>query len=338
MPGGGSAAARSARSRWTERHVLALGLGAAGLLLAGAVVAAVSSVLRDGSPWAAIHLALAGAASVAIGAFMPHFAITLAGTQPRGALERTATLLLLALGAAAVVAGVTVVGGWLAGIGSVAMLAGLVLVAVQTLAPLRNPLARRHPIVTLTYGAALVELAAGITLGGLAAVGYGPVLQAWAGMRPAHAWIGLFGAVSLTIFATLVYLAPTVLGARIRPTPWLVLGVTGMLVGPPLAAAGFALSASAAVVGGMAVTLAGAIGQVGYVLDAATRRGRFTSEHDWRRVAVGHLLAGPAWFAAAVAVALAGVIGDEPAGWSIGVLAIPMIGGWLVQEIGRAHV
>ncbi|HEX2765088.1 MAG TPA: hypothetical protein VHR55_00405 [Candidatus Limnocylindria bacterium] len=333
MPGGGSAAARSARSRWTERHVLALGLGVAGLLLAGAAVAAVSAVLRGGSPWAAIHLALAGAASVAIGAFMPHFAITLAGTQPRGSLERTATLLLLALGAAAVVAGVTLVGGWLAGIGSVAMLAGLVLVAIQTLAPLRNPLARRHPVVTLTYGAALVELAAGITLGGLGAVGYGPVLAAWAGMRAAHAWIGLFGAVSLTIFATLVYLAPTVLGARIRPTPWLVLGVTGMLVGPPLAAAGFALSAWAAVMGGMVVTLAGAVGQIGYVMDAAARRGRFTSEHDWRRVAVGHLLAGPAWFAAAVAAALAGIIDTDPAGWSIGVLAIPMIGGWLAQEL-----
>ena len=39
-------------------------------------------------------------------------------------------------------------------------------------------------------------------------------------------------------------------------------------------------------------------------------------------------------FAAACAAALAGVVGGGPvAGWSIGVLAVPMVAGWLLQEL-----
>jgi len=144
----------------------------------------------------------------------------------------------------------------------------------------------------------------------------------------------LFGAVSLTIFATLVYLAPTVLGARLRPSIPLAVGLVGVAVGPVLTAAGFALDLRPAVVAGMAVTLFGAVGQVAYAVDQYRHRGPFSTEHDWRRVVVGHLLGGTAWFAAACAVALAAVIGGGPvAGWSIGVLAVPMVGGWLLQEL-----
>jgi hypothetical protein len=84
----------------------------------------------------------------------------------------------------------------------------------------------------------------------------------------------------------------------------------------------------------MATTLVGALGQVAYALDAHRRRGPFTSEHDWRGVVVWHLVGGTAWFAAACAVALAGVAGGGPvAGWSIGALAVPMVAGWLLQEL-----
>jgi hypothetical protein len=84
----------------------------------------------------------------------------------------------------------------------------------------------------------------------------------------------------------------------------------------------------------MIVTFIGAVGQVAYALDAHRRRGPFTTEHDWRRVVVWHLVGGTAWFAAACAVALAGILGGGTvAGWSIGVLAVPMVAGWLLQEL-----
>ncbi len=334
MPAGRSSSRPATLPRLTERHVLALGLGAAALFVVAAGVAAVGPLLGGGSPWASLHLALVGAATVAIGTFMPHFAVTLAGTRPAPAAQRVAAIALLAIGAAAVVAGMSGLGaGWtLAGAGLA--LGGLGLTAWHTVAPTRDPLARRHPIALLAYGLALAELATAMSIGAAGAIGVPVVTTAWATLRPAHAWLSLFGAVSLTIFATLVYLAPTVNGARLRPNIPLVVGLVGVAIGPLLAATGFALDLRPAVVAGMAVTFVGAVGQVAYALDAYRRRGPFTTEHDWRRTVVWHLAAGTAWFAAAVGVSLAGVIGgDRVAGWSVGALAVPMVAGWLLQEL-----
>ncbi len=334
MPAGGPTAAPVSREGVTERHVLALGLAlSAGFVLAAAFIGVATAIGR-GSSWATIHLALAGAATTAIATFVPHFAVTLAGTRPEPVVQRMLGLAFVAAGAAAAVLGMTLIGGgWAVG-GAVAMIAGLGLTAWQTVAPLRSPLARRHPIVTASYLLATGEMAAGVALGGLVALGWAPVLGAWPTLRAAHAWVTLFGAVSLTIFGTLVYLAPTVLGARIRASGWLVIGTVGMLAGPPLAAVGFGVGSSPLATVGAALTLVGAAGQVGYVVDAIRRRGPYTSEHDWRRVAVWHLAAGTGWFALAAGAAVVGLLaGRSPAGWSLGPLAIPLIAGWMLQEL-----
>jgi hypothetical protein len=334
MPSSGATAARAHHGRLTERHVLTLGLVASGSFVLAAAIAGAWAIPTGGTSWAALHLALAGAAIVAIGTFMPHFAVTLAGTRPSPSWQRAASLSLLALGGALVVLGVTLVGGGWAAAGSAFGIAGLGWVGWHTIAPLREPLARRHPVVAAAYGTALAALAAGMILGGLGAAGLPSITSSWALVRPAHAWLTLFGGVSLTIFATLVYLAPTVLGARIRASPWLVAAVLGIGIGPIVTAAAFILDSPPAVIGGVGITAVGAGGQIGYVLDCRRRRGRFTSEHDWRAVAIGHLLAGPFWFAAAVMVVLADfVLGRALAGWSIGPLAIPLVGGWMLQEL-----
>jgi nitrite reductase (NO-forming) len=334
MPAGGTAVAPARLARMTERHVLALGLAMSGAFVLAAVTVGATAGIMGQSAWAAIHLALAGAATTAIATFVPHFAITLAGTRPEPALQRVAAILLIAAGAASAVLGLTLIGApWAVG-GAAAMVAGLGFTGWQTVVPLRNPLARRHPIVTASYLVAIAEMAAGISLGGLVALGYDPVLAAWATLRAAHAWITLFGAVSLTIFGTLVYLAPTILGARIRPSRWLVAGTIGMLAGPPVATVGFVLGSASVATAGAAATLVGALGQVGYVADAVRRRGPYTSEHDWRRVAVWHLVAGTGWFALAVAAALVELAGGRPlAGWALGHLAVPLVAGWMLQEL-----
>jgi hypothetical protein len=334
MPAGDATAKPAPPPRLTERHVLALGLGMSGGFMLAALVVAAATAIAGGTSWAAIHLALAGAATTAIATFMPHFAITLAGTRAQPAGQRVTGLILVAAGAAAVVLGMTLFPSVLAVAGSLLMIVGLGFTAQQTIAPRRGALSRRHPIVTATYLVALAQLAAGVVLGGLVAAGIEPVLDAWATLRPTHAWLTLFGAVSLTIFGTLVYLAPTILGARIRASPWLAAGTVGLIAGPMTASAGFAFGAPPVAIAGTALTLVGGIGQAGYVGDCLRRRGRFTSEHDWRRAAVWHLAAGPAWFALAVAVALAELIGGRPlGGWSIGALAIPMVAGWMMQEL-----
>lgn len=330
QPGTSMAPAR----RLTERHVLAIALAVCGAFVALAVAAGVAGVVSGGSAWAALHLALAGAATVAIGAFMPHFAVTLAGTTPAPTAQRLATTGLLASGALGVVAGVLLIQPWLTATGSVLLLVGLGGVAVHTIAPSRQPLSRRHPIVTVTYVVALLELMVGALLGALGAVGVPGVVAHWASIRPAHAWLTLFGAVSLTIVATLVYLGPTVLGARIRAGWGLPLAVIGVGFGPIVASLGFVADSRTLVMTGAALTAAGGIGQLGYLVDAHRRRGRFTSEHDWRSVAVGHLAAGPVWLAAAALVAFIDLAqGRALLGWSLGALALPMVAGWMLQEL-----
>jgi hypothetical protein len=334
MPAGGATVGPARDGGMTERHVLALGLGVTGAFVLAALLVAVATVLAGGTSWATIHLAMAGAATTAIATFMPHFAVTLAGARPHPVPQRMLALALIALGAGAVVLGMTVLPSVLAVAGSLAMLIGLGFTAWQTIAPTRSALSRRHPIVTVTYLVALGQLAAGIALGGLVAAGIGPVLAAWPALRPTHAWLTLFGAVSLTIFGTLVYLAPTILGARIRASPWLAAGSVGMTGGPILTSAGFVLETAPVAIAGTVLTLIGAAGQLGYVTDTMRRRGPFTSEHDWRRASVWHLVAGPAWFGAALVVVLVELVGGRSlAGWGLGPLAIPLVAGWMLQEL-----
>jgi hypothetical protein len=321
-------------ARLTERNVLAAGTAVTGLFVLAAIVVGVRSAATGGPTWAALHLALAGGATVAIGTFMPHFAVTVSGSRPAPAAGRLGAILLLAAGATAVVLGLTTLGAAWTAVGASMAIAGVGATAVLTVLPSRNPLARRHPIATVAYLVALIELAVAMGIGAAATVGVPEVAQAWASLRPAHAWLSLFGAVSLTIFATLVYLAPTILGARIRPTLALAIGLGGILLGPPLAAAGFAADGRFLVGIGMACTLAGALGQLAYLIDVLRRSAAFASEHDWRRASALPLLAGSAWFAVAVAAALVELVaGGRLAGWSVGHLAMPMVAGWMLQEL-----
>ena len=333
-PGPSSPDVAPVRVRLTERHVLALGLAASGGYVLAAVLAVARAALGGTQTWAALHLALAGAAVTAIATFIPHFAVTMAGTRAAAAAQRLAAVAVIAAGAALAIAGIEWLGGGWAAAGSLAVISSLGVTAWHAIAPLRDPLARRHPIVTTAYLVALAELAVGVALGGLAAAGVEPVLSAWATLRPAHAWLTLFGAVSLTIFATLVYLAPTVVGARVRATPWVGIAAAGMLVGPPLAALGFATDLATMALAGAAVTGIAGVAQAGYVADVLARRGPFTSEHDWRRVAVWHLAAGTGWFAVATLVVVADLLtGRALSGWSIGLVAIPLVAGWMLQEL-----
>jgi hypothetical protein len=107
-----------------------------------------------------------------------------------------------------------------------------------------------------------------------------------------------------------------------------------MGIGPIVVAGGFVLDSRTAVLAGMAITCAGAIAQMVYVFDCRRRRGPYTSSHDWRRVVTGHLVAGPFWFVAASVAALVElVLGRQLAGWSTGLLALPMVAGWMLQEL-----
>jgi nitrite reductase (NO-forming) len=323
------ARARLARGR-AERRVLSIGLALIGGFVAAAVV---SGILNRGIGWSTLHLALVGAATVGIGTFMPHFTVTLAGTEPEPAPARLAVLGTLAASGIAVSLGVPSATSWLVIAGAGGLLVGIVGTAWMSFAPLRRGIARRHPIVQLVYGAALLDLAIGVSLAMLLYLGWQPVVSRWADLKLAHGWINLLGFVSLSVAGTLVYLFPTVIGARIKAHRSLAILVVGCVSGPPIVAVGAAIGrAPLAAVGGW-ITAAGAVGQAWYVVDALRRRGRWAYDRDWHRTVIWHLAAGTGWFVLATAALGTRLTIIGPTGWSLGAAAVPLLGGWVLQEL-----
>ncbi|HET8587593.1 MAG TPA: hypothetical protein VFM74_06935 [Candidatus Limnocylindria bacterium] len=327
-------AAAPASSRLTERVVLQVGVAlAASFLVLSLVTGGLQIPGLHG--WVAIHLALAGAATVAIGTFMPHFGVTLAGTRPMPALLRLAGVLALALGMLGVALGRVLLGDHFAAGSGLLVLIGLGLTAWNTYAPMRSGLTRRHPIVQLTYGVALADLVVGASLAILLLFGFKAVAANWVALKHAHVWLNVFGFVSLTISGTLIYLYPTMLGTRIRPHPTMVVAVLGLMIGPPLVALGSALSAAPVAVAGALTSLAGAIGLLGYGIEIWRRRGKWANDLAWHELAARHGLAGMAWFVVTVATLLVGLARDGVAipGWGVGAAAVPLIAGWAIQEL-----
>ena len=322
------------RSGFDERSVLRLGTGLAAAFVAASLVAFSTPAVRQGH-WAGIHLSLAGAALVAVGTFLPHFAVTLAGSRPEPASVRLAGILALAVGASLGVVGILAVMPALTVGGALLLWTGIGITAWTAFRPRREPLARRHPVVRLAYGGALAQVAIGIGLPVLMVIRWQPAVTGWTQFKVAHVWLNLFGFLSLTIVATLVYLYPTILGARIRAHPSLAPLVVGTLGGPPLVAAGaLAGSDALALVGGSLATL-GAAGLVAYVVDVWRRRGTWTTDPGWHRLTAGHPTAATAWFGAASVTALVGLARDgvAPAGWGLGPLVMPLVFGWAVQVL-----
>lgn len=323
--------------RLDERRVLRLGLALTAAFAGAAVVAYGAPVVRAGH-WAGLHLSLAGAALVAVGTFMPHFGATLAGAAPESPRLRLAGIAALASGALLVVSGVVAQLSAVAVLGAVGIWLGLAVTAWNTLRPGLRPLSRRHPIAQVAYAVALAEVTIGIGLPVLLLLGWEPAVMSWARLKPAHVWLNLFGFVSLTVSATLVYLYPTILGARIRAHPTLFAMVGGGIAGPPLVALGAALDSPPVAVIGAVTTLLGAAGQLAYGVDVWRRRFRWTTDFGWHRLTTWHLTAAMGWYLAAVTGALAGIVrdGPAPAGWGLQALAIPLVAGWVLQVLAGA--
>ena len=272
---------------------------------------------------------------------MPFFSASLSAAPPAPSPLRLATLALLAGGAIGIASRAAVGGGALPVLGGAAYLAGIVALFAATFLPLRNALGPRRPLVSLAYGAALAEVLAGAALATLFLGGWLPVVGSWAGLKPAHAWLNVLGFVSLVVTGTLIHLLPTVLGGRMQPRTSSVVAVSGLVVGAPLVALGFAISggpgpaADLIARSGALVMLAGAVGLAGFAGVAVRDRGRWTTEAGWHRLTSSSLVAAVGWFALAVSLAAGRVLikGATLAGWSVVDVAAPLVLGWVVQAL-----
>ncbi|MCI0583424.1 MAG: hypothetical protein L0227_11165, partial [Chloroflexi bacterium] len=305
-----------------------LGLAAGSLVLLPAI--------RLGT-WLPVHLALAGAAATAIAAILPFFTAALAVAPPARPAIRVAGIALVAVGAlAAMTAWGHAAGTALpAAIAGGSFLGGIVLVAIAALTPLRGALGPRRPLVERAYAIALLNVAVGATIATFLVGGNDAVAGAWGWLKPAHAWLNLLGFVGLVVVASLLHLAPTVAGTRMRPRRSGQLAVIGLALGAPLVATGYAFRLDLVAQAGAAAVLAGGHGlmlhAIGVARDGAP--GRWTTDPGWHRLTSGSLVAGQLWLATGLIMAAARVLGGgaSPSGWSLTPLLGPLVIGGIVQ-------
>ena len=323
-------------SRADDRRTTFGGLLIAASFLVLALAATLLGVLGGSATfWPALHLVLAGAAGTAIASVLPVFTAALARVAPAAPGLRGGAIVLVSSGALAVTIGWSAGFPSLAVVGGCAYLGGLGLTAAAAFLPLRATLGRPPRLVVAAYAAALAQVAIGVTLATSMVGGWGPVVGAWGALKPAHAWLNLFGFLSVVVAATLLHLAPTVAGGRIRTRSSATVALLGLAVGAPLIAVGSAVGWDAIARIGAAIELVGAWALAVHALAVRRDRGRWTTDAGWHAFTGLSLLAAPAWFLLATAIAAGRVLwlGASPAAWSVTVIAVPFALGWTAQVL-----
>jgi hypothetical protein len=312
--------------RWVALGAIAIAVGF--LVLAG-LAGSLPAATRRGI-WLPLHLALAGGAATAIAGIMPFFAAAFSAAPPSDPRLRWTAVVGVAAGALGVSVGVVASATGLAVAGGVAFVTGTALTGLATALPLRRALGPSRGIVTLGYLVALGEVGVGATLATLLLAGWPPVVEAWARLKPAHGWLNLVGFVSLVIATTLLHFFPTVIGARIAGHPSARLTVTGLAVGAPVVALGYAVSSDLLARLGAVVALAGALALVAYTRRIWPTRGRWTTDPGWHRFAAGGLVSAIVWLVVGMAIAVGRTLafGADPVLWSADAIVGPLVVGW----------
>lgn len=322
---------RQAVDRRADRIVAVTAIVVAlGFLVTAVLVTFLPTTERAGL-WLPIHLALAGAGTTVIAGVMPFFSAAIGTSQPVDARLRWASVILVAGGAGAITLGFTHDLRVLASLGGVAFIVGAAIVGYATLMPWRRGLGPKGGVVAVGYGAAVAMVVVGATLATLFLAGWKPVLEAWASLKPAHAWLNLVGFVSLIIATTLLHFFPTVVGTRIRRTPAAYATTLGLASGAALVALGFAIDTDSVVRAGAILVAVGAGGLTVYAVQIWRARFGWRTDLAWHTFAMGGLISAIAWFDVGVLVAVSRLLidGATPASVDVTILIGPLVAGWL---------
>ncbi|MGE5227135.1 MAG: hypothetical protein ACM3OO_09710 [Planctomycetaceae bacterium] len=277
--------------------------------------------------WLPLHLALAGAVSVAISGAMQTFALALTATpSPSGRVVWTQFAAVNG-GVALIAIGMSEAHPGLVGVGGAAFAAGIAILGWLLRRAWRGGLNRRHAVPVGAYAVAIGALLLGATLGALMASGLVEG-AAYLGVRRAHMTLNVLGWGAITVAGTLVTLLPTVL--RVRMPPWRGGAAVAMLwTGVAAIAAGLGLDRPALAGGGGLVYLAGVAGVLGLLRAALALRRAY-------RVPVAglHMVAGVAWWAAGSAgLAWALIRGVAAFDAYRPIFLTAFVGGFLVQVL-----
>ncbi len=344
LPSGPQGPYRPGPRRADDRRIATASIVLAATFLVLAVASIVAAALGAAvlSPWLPLHLALAGGASTAIAGVMPFFVSALAAGYPADRRLRAGAVALVAVGAGLVaLRGVVLpaAGGELVALlpalGGSLYLLGIGATALAVRDGGRAGLMMRRPVVTFGYTMALLNVAVGALLATLMVAGWGPVLERWVVLRPAHAWTNLIGFVSLVIVATLLHFLPTVLGTRILPRRSAVVAVYAVGLAAPVVVGGLLLGVGAVAAAGGLLGVVGAIAMGVEATSVVRDRGAWTSDAGWHRFASAGLVNGVGWFVVGTAVAAWLLITDgaTAGAWSTALVGAPLVLGWVAQVL-----
>ncbi|MEO8425080.1 MAG: hypothetical protein ABI595_14370 [Actinomycetota bacterium] len=296
------------------------------LTLAGASLLLPASV-RLGI-WLPLHLALAGAVSVAIAGAMQNFTVALTATGSPPERWTWAQFATMNVGAALIAFGRPLALPAMVAVGGTSFVVGAVILLGVIWRAGRRSLLDRHRLPVRMYGFAVSCIIVGGTFGalmGAETIHNGTVYVA---LLHAHMTINVLGWVSVTIVATLVTLLPTTF--RIKMPAWHGAITAGLLgAGAVMLALGLAFDVTAIIATGGLLELSGALGAAWMVSKVIRAPRRWPIP-----IAAKHLLAGFAWFVVgSVALAISawrGVAGFDA--FFLDFLTI-FVGGWVIQVL-----
>jgi nitrite reductase (NO-forming) len=307
---------------------------AVGFLVAALLALLLPEAVRHGL-WLSIHLALAGAATTAVAGVMPFFVAAFAAAPPADPRLRALAVGATAAGALGIVVGV--VGGQsvLSTLGGLLFVVAIALIGLATLRPIGAGLGPARGLVTRSYLLALVAVGTGASLATLLLAGWAPVASSWPHLKPAHAWLNLFGFASLVIATTLLHFFPTVVGTRIPNHRSGRIAVGGLAAGSWLTAAGYAFSIDLVAGLGGVVAMLGGLALGWYLARVWRARGRWTTDHAWHQFAIWGLVSSAFWLLVGLAIAGTRAVrfGADPAGWSMADVVAPLVGGWVTLAL-----
>lgn len=321
-----------------ERQVTMFALVLAASYVASAIIGLLVPSVAALGTWLPLHLLLAGAAGTAIAGVMPFFSATVTGVPAASRALRLVAVILVAFGALTVIFGRVAAANLslpIAGLGGIVYLAGMVAVLAAALLPLRRALGARRVVIGMTYGIAVADVIGGVLLATLFLLNWSPVVQAWAVLKPAHAWLNLFGFVSLAIAGSLLHLLPTVADAHSARSRASVLSFAGLATGPLITAIGFVLRLDAMAILGAALTTLGALALGVHALGVLRHHPSWTADRGWHRFTTWSLAACVGWFTVGTAIAALTVLrgGASAAGWQLDALVAPLGLGWVMQAL-----
>ncbi len=240
--------------------------------------------------WLPLHLALAGAASVAISGAMQNFSLALtASRSPAEPLIWTQFVTVNA-GAALIALGRPLDSRALVAVGGVSFVAGAAILLWFVRHAWSTSINRRHRLPIRMYSFAVVCVMAGGALGALMGGGAIHDPATYRSTMNAHMTINVLGWVSITIVASQMTLLPSTL--RVRMPVWHGAWTAGALAGGVvLLAAGLALRVRVVAGIGSICELAGALG-VAWMVSKVLR----TQRRRAAPVSALHLVAGAGWF------------------------------------------